>query len=112
MQAQRGMLSLLAAGNIMTLSNFSFPVDAALLKRFEELAGPDDGDGAALLRSFMSNFVETRDVDAGYESWFAAKVREGIESADAGRLTSNDKVEAEFEARRAVLRKILENQSR
>ena len=95
----------------MTISNFSFSVDAALIKRFEELAGPDDGDSAKLLRQFITNFVETRDADPDYESWFAAKVQKGLESANAGRLTSNDEVEAEFELRRAALRRQLQSQS-
>lgn len=94
----------------MTIANYSFAVDAELIKRFEELAGPDEGDGAELLRSFMAHYVETRDADAEYDSWFAAKVKKGLESAQAGRLIGNDEVEAEFAARRAELQARLSNQ--
>jgi predicted transcriptional regulator len=87
----------------MTVATYSFTLDTDLLKRFEELAGPDEDDGAELLRSFIAHYVETRDADAAYDSWFIAKVKRGLESANAGRLIGNDDVEAEFAKRRAEL---------
>ena len=86
----------------MTISNYSFTADAELIKRFEELAGPDDG--AELLRSFMAHLVETGDADPLYDAWLREKVGKSMETARAGGLVDGDEVEAEFAARREATR--------
>jgi predicted transcriptional regulator len=88
----------------MTIANYSFTVDAELLKRFEELASQDDGDSAELLRSFIAHYVATSDADAEYDAWLRAKVRKSMESAKAGGIVDGDEVEAEFAARREATR--------
>lgn len=84
----------------MTIAKYSFTVDAELMKRFEELAGPANGDGADILRSFMAYYVETLDADDSYNTWLRAKVRSSMATARAGGLVDNEDVEAEFSARR------------
>jgi hypothetical protein len=84
----------------MTIAKYSFTIDAELMKRFEELVGPADGNGAELLRSFMAHYVETLDADDSYDAWLKEKVRKSLDSARAGHLVDNDAVEAEFSARR------------
>jgi predicted transcriptional regulator len=85
----------------MTVANYSFEIDAELMKRFDELAGPADGDGAELLRSFMAHYVETLDTDESYDTWLRKKVGKSMETARAGGLVDNEDVEAEFAARRS-----------
>lgn len=84
----------------VSVARYSFTIDAALMKRFEELAGPDEGDGAELLRSFIAHYIETLDSDEGYDSWLKAKVGESMATARAGGLVDDDEVETEFAARR------------
>jgi predicted transcriptional regulator len=94
----------------MTVANYSFAVDAELMKRFEELAGQDDGDSAELLRSFIAHYVATGDTDAEYDAWLRAKVRKSMEVANAGGIVDGDEVEAEFAARREASRMRLARQ--
>jgi predicted transcriptional regulator len=94
----------------MTIANYSFAVDAELMKRFEELAGSDEGDGAEVLRSFIAHYVETRDADPEYDAWLQAKVRRSMETARDGGLIDGEEVEAEFAARREATRTRLAHQ--
>jgi len=65
-----------------------------------ELAGPADGDGAELLRSFITHYIETRDSEEEYDSWIRAKASRSMATARAGGLVDDEDVEAEFAARR------------
>lgn len=94
----------------MTIANYSFEVDAELIRRFEELAGQEDGDGAELLRSFIAHYVATGDADAEYDAWLRAKVARSMDIANAGGLVDGDDVEAEFAARREATRARLARQ--
>lgn len=69
---------------MMTIANYSFTVDADLMKQFEELAC----------------------ADAEYDSWLKAKVSRSMEMARSGGLIDDEQVEAEFSARREASRPI------
>jgi predicted transcriptional regulator len=87
----------------MSDATFTFRLDEALKDEFTNAAKTRDRSGAQLLRDFVKQQKEAADHDA----WFRAQVQAGIESANAGQLTSANAVEAEFSARRsATLRKI------
>jgi predicted transcriptional regulator len=80
---------------------FTFRVDETLKLQFSSAAKANDRTGAQLLRDFMRDFVKQQKTLAEYENWFSQQVQLGLDSANAGRLVSNEQVEAEFAARRA-----------
>ena len=89
----------------MAEATFTFRVDDELKTRFTEAARGRDRTGAQLLRDFMRDYVKRQQEEAGYDSWFQRQVEAGIASADAGRLTPAEEVEAEFTRRRAGTRR-------
>lgn len=83
----------------MAFSNLSIKIDTDLMQRFEEVAGPADGEGAAVIRDLIADFVATHSIDPGYDDWLRKKVSRSMQVARAGGLVDSDDVEAEFAAR-------------
>ena len=91
----------------MSDTTFTFRVDEALKDQFTTIAKDVDRSAAQLLRDFMRDFVRQQQAAVEHDAWFRRQVQVGIESANAGRVVSAEKVEAEFKARRAVTRRKL-----
>ena len=81
---------------------FTFRVDDELKEQFAKAAKDNDRNGAQLLRDFMRDFVRQQAKTDVYDTWFRKQVQDGIDSANAGNLISNDDVEVRFAARRAT----------
>ncbi len=92
----------------MSEATFTFRVDDDLKKQFTLAAKERDRTGAQLLRDFMREFVRQQQDAAAHDAWFRHQVQAGLDSANAGRLTPDDQVEARFAARRAATRRRLE----
>ena len=92
----------------MSEATFTFRVDDDLKKQFTLAAKERDRTGAQLLREFMREFVRQQQDAAAHDAWFRHQVQAGLDSANAGRLTPDDQVEARFAARRAATRRRLE----
>lgn len=92
----------------MSDATFTLRVDDSLKVAFSKAAKEKDRTGAQLLRGFMRDFVRQEQEAAEYDAWFSTQVRAGIDSANAGNLTSGEDVEAHFSARREATRKRLE----
>lgn len=92
----------------MSDATFTFRVDDSLKADFSKAAKGKDRTGAQLLRDFMRDFVRQQQESAAYDAWFDNQVQVGIDSANAGNLTSGEDVEAHFSARRAATRLRLE----
>ena len=92
----------------MSDATFTFRVDDDLKKQFAIAAKERDRTGAQLLRDFMREFVQQQQFAAKADAWFRREVQAGLDSANAGRLTPNDQVEARFAARRDATRRRLE----
>ena len=80
----------------MSDATFTFRVDDDLKKQFAMAAKEHDRTGAQLLRDFMREFVQQQQHAAEEDAWFRRQVQAGLDSANAGRLTPNDQVEARF----------------
>ena len=89
----------------MTEATFTFRVDEALKTEFAAAAKSNDRTGAQLLRDFMRDFVSSQQTAAKHDAWFRQQVQTGLDSANAGRLLTNDTVEAEFSTRRTTTRR-------
>lgn len=87
---------------------FTFRVDDDLKSAFGEAAKAQDQAEDQLLRSFMRDYVRRQRGDEPYEAWFSRQVREGLESASAGRLLPSGDVESAFAARRVETRRKLD----
>ncbi len=92
----------------MSDATFTFRVDDDLKKPFAMAAKERDRTGAQLLRDSMREFVQQQHNAAEHEAWFRHQVQSGLDSANAGRLTPDDQVEARFAARREATRRRLE----
>ncbi len=92
----------------MSDATFTFRVDDDLKKQFAMAAKEHDRTGAQLLRDFMREFVQQQQHAAEEDAWFRRQVQAGLDSANAGRLTPDDQVEARFAARRDATRRRIE----
>jgi predicted transcriptional regulator len=92
----------------MAEATFTFRVEDALKSAFSEAAKAQDQTGAQLLRNFMRDYVKHQQDEAQYDAWFRLQVEAGLESANAGKLISNEQVESGFAARRAATRRKLD----
>lgn len=79
-------------------ATFTFRVDEALKSAFADAAKAQDRTGAQLIRDFMRAYVAGAREAAGHDAWFRRQVQIGLDSANAGRLVSDDDVEAEAQA--------------
>ena len=79
-------------------STFTFRVDDALKSAFADAAKAHDRTGAQLIRDFMRDYVSGERQAADHDAWFRQQVQVGLDSANAGRLVSDDDVEQEAEA--------------
>lgn len=91
----------------MSDATFTFRVDGDLKEQFALAAKSSDRTGAQLLRDFMREFVRQQHDTTQHDGWFRGQVQAGLDSANAGRLTPADKVEAEFLSRRTNTRRKL-----
>ena len=78
----------------MTLKATSVRLDDETLERLGQMAKSMDRPRAWLMAHAIKQFVER-------EEWFVNQVNEGIEAADAGKLTDHDSVRQKWEAKRA-----------
>lgn len=92
-------------------ATFTFRVDDELKTEFSDAAKAHDRTGAQLLRGFMRDYVRQQQEAAEYDVWFRRQVQIGLDSANAGRLVSNDEVEAEASAWRDEMRRKLAGQA-
>ena len=95
----------------MNESTFTFRVDVGLKDEFSTAAKSRDRTGAQLLRDFMRDFVKQQQDAAEHDVWFHRQVQIGLDSANAGRLVSNEEVESEFAARRDETRRKIQARS-
>ena len=79
-------------------STFTFRVDDTLKSAFADAAKAHDRTGAQLIRDFMRDYVSGERQVAEHDAWFRQQVQVGLDSANAGRLVSDDDVEQEAEA--------------
>jgi predicted transcriptional regulator len=85
----------------MSQSTVIVRVDEELKAAFADAAKSADRTPPQVLRYFMRDHVRDRAAAAEYDEWFRGKVVEGLADARAGRLVSNEDVEARFTRRRA-----------
>ena len=95
----------------MNEATINFRVEEELKKSFAAAAKARDRTGAQLLRDFMRDFVKEQQDAIEHDVWFRRQVQVGLDSADAGKLVSAEKVEAEFAKRREQTRQKLEAKS-
>ena len=93
----------------MSQATFTFRVDNELKRNFASVAKSLDRTGAQLLRDYMRDLVRRQRESKEHDAWFREQVQIGLESANAGRLVSNEDVEARFSARRADTRRRLDS---
>lgn len=93
----------------MSDATFTFRVDDTLKSEFTRVAKARDRSGAQLLRDFMREVVRQQEDAEEYERWFRERIRQAVESANAGNLIPAQEVEAAFSARRAALRSRLDS---
>lgn len=86
-------------------ATFTFRVDEALKTAFAEAAKTHDRTGAQLIRDFMRDYVAGQREAAEHDTWFRRQVQIGLDSANQGRLVTDDEVEAEAEAWRNDMRR-------
>ncbi|AAZ38065.1 hypothetical protein QCD83_26300 [Pseudomonas savastanoi pv. phaseolicola] len=92
----------------MSEATFTFRVDGVLKDEFSTAAKARDRSSAQLLRDFMREFVQTQREASEHEAWFREQVQIGLNSANAGHLTSATEVETKFALKRAATRRRLE----
>ena len=92
----------------MGQATFTFRVDQELKRNFASVAKSLDRTGAQLLRDYMRVIVRRQRDAEEHDAWFRDQVQIGLDSANAGRLMSNEDVEARFSARRDETRRGLE----
>ncbi|MFL6673447.1 MAG: CopG family ribbon-helix-helix protein [Massilia sp.] len=83
----------------MSETTLTFVVDKDLKEQFMAVAQESDRSVEQLLRDFMRDFVGQQKDAGEYDRWFRRKVQAGLDSANAGRVVSSEKVEEEFAAR-------------
>jgi len=86
-------------------ATFTIRVDEALKSAFADAAKSHDRTGAQLIRDFMRDYVAGQREAEDHDSWFRREVQAALDSANAGRLVSDDEVEAEAQSWREELRR-------
>ena len=76
-------------------ATFTFRVDYSLKSAFADAAKAHDRTGAQLIRDFMRAYVADECGTVEHDAWFRHQVQIGLDSANMGRLISDDDVEAE-----------------
>ena len=89
----------------MSQATFTFRVEGELKDSFTAVAKSLDRSGAQLLRDYMRDVIRRQKEAEDHGAWFREQVRVGLDSANAGKLVSNEDVEAKFAARRAETRR-------
>lgn len=77
-------------------ATFTFRVDEDLKKQFAEIAKSKDRTGAQLLRDFMRETIAKQQEEAEYDAWFRAKVQQGLDDIEAGRVYTAEETEEYF----------------
>lgn len=91
----------------MAEATFTFRVEDELKSAFSDAAKASDRTSAQLLRGFMRDFVASHRERASHDNWFRKQVQIGLDSANAGRLSPAEEIEAEFAAMREQGRKAI-----
>jgi predicted transcriptional regulator len=79
----------------MDVATFTIRVDDELKTAFAAAAKAKDRTGGQLIRDFMREFVQRSGDTAAYDAWFRSHVEAGLADIEAGRVVSNEEVEAE-----------------
>lgn len=87
----------------MTESTFTFRIDEDLKRQFTEIAKSKDRTGAQLVRDFIRDTIAREKEAAEYDAWFKAKVQQGLDDVEAGRVFSDEEAEEYFRKLRAEL---------
>lgn len=91
----------------MSQTTFTFRVEEDLKENFASISKSLDRTGAQLLRDYMRDLVRRQQEAEEHDAWFREQVRTGLDSANAGNLVPQEKVEEKFAARRAETRRKL-----
>lgn len=92
----------------MSQATFTFRVDDELKRSFASVAKSLDRTGAQLLRDYMRDIVRRQREAGEHNAWFREQVQIGLDSANAGKLISDEDVEARFITRRSETRRRLD----
>ena len=92
----------------MSQAKFTFRVEENLEENFASVAKSMNRTGAQLLRDCMRDLVRRQQEPEEHDAWFREQVRTGLDSANAGKLEPNEKVEEKFAARRTETRRQLD----
>ena len=95
----------------MNEATITFRVEEDLKESFATAAKACDRTGAQLLRDFMRDFIKKQQDAIEHDAWFRRQVQVGLDSADAGKPVSAEKVEAEFAKCREHTRQKLDAKS-
>lgn len=79
----------------MNVATFTIRVDDELKTAFAAAAKAKDRTGGQLVRDFMRDFVQRSSDTASYDAWFRRQVDAGLADIEAGRVVSNEEVEAD-----------------
>lgn len=86
-----------------TKAVFTMKLDAELRDMFMAEAAADDRPAAQVVRELMRNYIEQRRQAREYDIYLRRKVEVARADKAAGRVFSNEEIEAEFSAARDEL---------
>lgn len=81
-------------------SVFTMKLESELRTAFMKEAASEDRPASQVMRELMRDYIEQRRQARQYDNYLRRKVEAGRASMRAGRGRSNDKVEAQFAAKR------------
>lgn len=87
----------------MTETTFTFRVDDELKRQFADIAKSRDRTAAQLMREFMRDTIARQQEEAEYDAWFRAKVQQGLDDVEAGRVYTAEETETYFRSLREEL---------
>lgn len=79
---------------------FTMKLDAELRDTFMAEAATDDRPAAQLVRELMRNYIEQRRQAREYDAYLHSKVEVARTDKAAGRVITNEEIEAEFSVAR------------
>ena len=85
-------------------SIFTLKLEPELRDAFMAEAEASHRPASQVVRELMREFVDKQREERDYNAFYRAKVEAGLADMRAGRVISNDVVEAEFAARRRLAR--------
>lgn len=79
---------------------FTLKLEPELRDAFMAEAEASHRPASQVVRELMREFVQKQQEERSYDAFLRAKVQTGLADVEAGRVVSNERVEAEFAARR------------